>query len=101
MGQAATSTRARSSSDTSGLAESPIAVTRLSPVRTVPSTRVVRPPSIGPPDANTVGMLRRSAAINIPGVILSQLEMHTRPSAQCALTMYSTEPAISSLDGSE
>ena len=35
-------------------------------------------------------MLRRSAAISMPGVILSQLEMQTSASAQWALTMYST-----------
>jgi hypothetical protein len=34
-------------------------------------------------------------------VILSQLEMQTMASAQCALTMYSTESAISSREGSE
>ena len=52
------------------------------------------PDSIGPPETNTVGMLMRSAAISMPGVILSQLEMHTIASAQCALTMYSTLSAI-------
>ena len=36
------------------------------------------------------------AAISMPGVILSQLEMQTRASAQCALTMYSTESAMRS-----
>ena len=36
-----------------------------------------------------------------PGVILSQLEMQTRASAQWALTMYSTESAMMSRDGSE
>jgi hypothetical protein len=59
------------------------------------------PASIGPPETNTVGMLRRSAAISMPGVILSQLEMQTMASAQWALTMYSTESAISSREGSE
>ena len=48
-----------------------------------------------------VGMFKRMAANNIPGVILSQLEMHTNASAQCALTIYSTESAISSRDGRE
>ena len=57
------------------------------------------PDSIGPPDTNTVGMLMRSDAISMPGVILSQLEMHTMASAQCALTMYSTLSAISSREG--
>ena len=67
----------------------------------MPSTSVARPPSIGPPETNTVGTFSRSAAFSIPGVILSQLEMHTSASAQCALTMYSTESAIRSREGSE
>ncbi len=41
------------------------------------------------------------AAISMPGVILSQLEIHTMASAQWALTMYSTESAISSREGRE
>jgi hypothetical protein len=32
----------------------------------------------------------------MPGVILSQFEMHTIASAQCALTMYSIESAMRS-----
>ena len=52
------------------------------------------PASIGPPETNTAGMLSRSAAISMPGVILSQLEMHTSASAQWALAMYSTLSAI-------
>ena len=59
------------------------------------------PASIGPPETKTTGMFRRIAAISMPGVILSQLEMQTMASAQCALTMYSTESAISSREGSE
>ena len=59
------------------------------------------PASIGPPETNTAGMLRRIAAINMPGVILSQLEMHTSASAQCALAMYSTLSAMISRLGSE
>ena len=59
------------------------------------------PASIGPPETNTVGMFRRMAAISMPGVILSQLEMHTSASAQWALTMYSTLSAIKSRLGSE
>ncbi len=58
--------------------------------------RRVFPASIGPPDTKTHGMLRRNAAISMPGVILSQLEMHTSASAQWALTMYSTESAMRS-----
>src|ERR671932_1474747 len=63
------------------------------------SESLVLPASIGPPETNTVGMLRRRAAINIPGVILSQLEIQTRASAQWALTMYSTESAMISREG--
>src|SRR3984885_12234332 len=57
------------------------------------------PDSIGPPETNTVGILIRNAAISMPGVILSQFEMQTMASAQCALTIYSTLSAISSRDG--
>ena len=39
------------------------------------------------------------AALTIPGVILSQFEMHTMASAQCAFTMYSTESEMISRDG--
>ncbi len=62
---------------------------------------VTFPASIGPPETKMAGMLSLSAAISMPGVILSQLEMHTSASAQWALTMYSTESAISSRLGSE
>ena len=62
---------------------------------------MILPASIGPPETNTAGILSRMAAISMPGVILSQLEMHTRASAQCAFTMYSTESAMISRDGSE
>src|SRR5206468_7840966 len=61
--------------------------------------RLTLPDSIGPPETNTVGMLIRNAAISMPGVILSQLEMQTMASAQCALTMYSTLSAMISRDG--
>ena len=59
------------------------------------------PASIGPPETKMVGTFSRIAAISIPGVILSQFEMHTIASAQWALTMYSTESAINSREGSE
>ena len=65
------------------------------------SESLVFPASIGPPETKITGILRRSDAISIPGVILSQLEIQTMASAQCALTIYSTESAISSRDGSE
>ena len=65
------------------------------------SESLVLPASIGPPETKITGILRRRDAISMPGVILSQLEMQTMASAQCALTMYSTESAISSREGSE
>ncbi len=46
-------------------------------------------------------MFRRIAALSMPGVILSQFEMHTSASAVWALTMYSTESAMISRLGSE
>ena len=52
-------------------------------------------------DTKITGILRRIAAISIPGVILSQLEMHTSASAQWALHMYSTLSAMISRLGSE
>ena len=59
------------------------------------------PASIGPPDTNIVGMFNRMAAMSIPGVILSQLLIHTIASALWALTIYSTLSAIKSRDGRE
>ena len=73
-------------------------------VRGLPSRSwvpVSLPASIGPPETKMVGMLSRIAAISMPGVILSQLEMHTSASAQWALTMYSTLSAMRSRLGSE
>ncbi len=85
----------------SSLALSSAAITIASTRSSLCSDRRVLPASIGPPETNTTGMFRRSAAISMPGVILSQLEMHTSASAQCALTMYSTESAMISRLGSE
>ena len=99
VGQAASSMLSRSSSETESLTASAMAEIRFRRLRTVPSTRMAVPPSIGPPETNTVGMFRRMAAIIMPGVILSQLEMQISASAQCALTMYSTESAIKSRRG--
>src|ERR1700733_15316060 len=121
VGQAASSIDASSSSDTDGSAEATMESIRSSfltpagavppatvPPATVPPATVAPavfamtlPASIGPPETNTVGMFSRIAAISMPGVILSQLETQIIASAQCALTMYSTESAISSRDGSE
>ena len=61
----------------------------------------ILPASIGPPDTKMVGTFSRMAAISIPGVILSQFEMQTSASAQCAFTMYSTLSAMRSRLGSE
>ena len=102
MGQALASSWLNSSSETASLTEAYIGWMRLRFEVTVPSALVTAlPASIGPPETNTVGILRRKAARNIPGVILSQLEMHTSASAQWALTMYSMESAMSSRLGSE
>ena len=46
-------------------------------------------------------MLSRMAAISIPGVILSQLLMHTSASMQWALAMYTPLSAMISREGSE
>src|SRR6266702_4451605 len=81
VGQAASSSSASRSSDTEGSAEAIIGSIRSSLVVVSPSARAT-PASIGPPDTNTAGMFSRSAAISMPGVILSQLEMHTTASAQ-------------------
>ena len=99
VGQADFSIWSLSASDTCGSALCRMASTRSSLITR--SASLVLPASIGPPETNTVGMLSRSAAISMPGVILSQLEMQTMASAQCALTMYSTESAIRSREGSE
>ena len=61
----------------------------------------MRPASIGPPETKREGILSLMAAISMPGVILSQLLMHIMASALWALTMYSTESAMRSREGSE
>ncbi len=100
VGQAACSMRVRSSSDTFSSAAATIASIRsIFTVR--PSPSVTLPASIGPPETKTAGMFSRIAAISMPGVILSQFEMQTIASAQWALTMYSTESAMSSREGRE
>ena len=101
VGQAERSTSVSPESSTSGEADAEIAVMRSVGAWATPSTTTALPASIGPPETKTVGMLSRMAALSIPGVILSQLEMHTRASAACPLTMYSTASAITSREGSE
>src|SRR5690606_1429627 len=97
VGQAERSYSAACSSLTLSSTAATMASTRSSLIMS--PDNLVLPASIGPPDTNTVGTFRRSAAINMPGVILSQLEMQTRASAQWALTIYSTESAIISREG--
>ena len=99
VGQAAASMAATCSSEYLSSAAATMASIRSS-ATSLPST-ITLPASIGPPETKTTGMLRRMAAISMPGVILSQLEMQTMASAQWALTMYSTESAISSRLGRE
>ena len=100
VGQARRSMALMVSSATVGSAASIMASMRSS-LRVVPSAAVILPDSMGPPEMKMAGMLRRMAAMSMPGVILSQLEMHTRASAQWALTMYSTESAMRSRLGRE
>ncbi len=97
VGQALRSYSATFSSEALSSAAMTMASTRSRPWL----ASLVLPASIGPPETNTTGMFRRRAAISMPGVILSQLEMQTMASAQCALTMYSTESAMISREGSE
>ena len=99
VGQAERSITATSASETFVSAAATIASMR-STLR-APVESLTLPASIGPPETKTAGMLSRSAAISMPGVILSQFEMHTSASAQWALAMYSTLSAITSREGSE
>ena len=52
------------------------------------------PASIAPPDTNTDGMLRRAAAINMPGTTLSQFGMNTIASNGVAIAVASMESAM-------
>src|SRR5690554_2019304 len=97
VGQAERSYSAIFSSSAVGSAAITIASTRSS----LCSDSLVLPASIGPPDTKMAGIFRRMAAMIMPGVILSQLEMHTIASAQWAFTMYSTESAMISREGRE
>ena len=99
VGQAASSIFSTSSSLTVSSPAPIIGWMRSSLARPVDSS--VLPASIGPPDTKMAGMFSRMAASNMPGVILSQLEMQIMASALCAWTMYSTLSAISSRLGSE
>jgi len=50
---------------------------------------------MSPPLTNLDGILRRAAAMNMPGIILSQLGMRTEPSKAWAKAIASMESAIS------
>ena len=52
------------------------------------------PASIGPPEAKMVGMLQRTAAISMPGTILSQFGMQIMPSNLWAAIIDSTASAM-------
>src|SRR5690606_64494 len=97
VGQALRAYAATVSSDHESSAAATTAPTRPRPW----SARVVLPAAMGPPETKATGMFRRRAAISMPGVILSQLEMQTMASAQWALTMSSTESAMISREGRE
>src|SRR5262245_61782337 len=100
VGHAERSYLATSASEVFGLAACTMASIR-SAFFVEPSSRMTLPASIGPPETKIAGMFSRMAAISMPGVILSQLEMHTIASAQWALHIYSTASAMCSREGSE
>ena len=60
-----------------------------------------RPASMGPPEIRMAGMLRRRAAMSMPGIILSQLATRIRPSTGWAVAMISMESAMISREGRE
>src|SRR5699024_3953580 len=68
----------------SSVALSSAAITMASTRSSLFSDSAVLPASMGPPETNTTGTFKRNAASNMPGVILSQLEIHTMASAQWA-----------------
>ena len=70
------------SATVSSSAESSAAMTMASTRSNLFSDSLVLPASIGPPETKITGIFKRKAAINIPGVILSQLEIQTKASAQ-------------------
>ena len=99
VGQALRSIFSTSASDT--LLSAAFTMASIRSMWCSPSESSTLPASMGPPLTKMEGMLRRMAAISMPGTILSQLPMHTMASAQWAFTMVSTESAISSRLGSE
>ena len=105
VGQAERSISPSSASDTfeslDAIIESMRSSLRTTGLPSRPWVPTIFPASMGPPDTKMVGMLRRIAAMSIPGVILSQLEMQTSASAQWPFTMYSTLSAMRSRLGNE
>ena len=67
-------------SDTFGSAPATIASTKSNFL--ISLFQLTLPASIGPPETKTTGILILRAAISIPGVILSQLDIQTMASAQ-------------------
>ena len=59
------------------------------------------PASMGPPLTTTAGMFILTAAMTMPGTILSQLGTSTTPSSIWAVIIVSTLSAMSSREGSE
>ena len=92
-GQHLSATHSSCSSSMSPLLKEPTLSMTLLKSRMSPSRFPVR---IGPPDTITEGMFRRAAAIIMPGTILSQLGMRTRPSRAWPFAMASMESQMSS-----
>ena len=90
---------------------SPSSASLMAPEATLPTASKIeirersRPPrqpsSMGPPVSTIVGMFVRTAAISMPGTILSQVPTQTRPSNRWLCTMISIESAMFSRDGRE
>ena len=61
----------------------------------------ILPASIGPPETKAQGRFSRTAAISMPGMILSQLPTNTTPEKACARARISALSAMTSREGSE
>ena len=98
VGQLASSRRRSSASSIRPALYAPTASNIWERLVFFPSTH---PASIGPPEQTIAGRFSRSAAISMPGTILSQFGISTKPSKQWAAARVSTESAISSRDAKE
>ena len=85
-----------SSSSSSSIRFAFLAPTASNILERLVSSPFTRPDIIGPPEQTTAGMFSLTAAIIIPGTILSQFGTSTRPSNACAIAIVSTLSAISS-----